>query len=321
MKVPYVEGVASHNGPESCGGDREVTAEALTGESAGQVLSRENRSTPGRRRVLSRRKATRCILPSPELHRPRVVGDPAHARKLSAREGGSISPLLANIYLHYVFDLWANKWRKEQAFGDVVIVRFCDDFVVGFQHRQEAERFYSELVERFRAFGLELHSGKTRILEFGRFAAENRRRRGKSKPETFDFLGFTHICGRTRKGKFTVFRHTMSKRILAKLRFLKEELRRRLHGPVAEVGKWLRTVLLGHFRYYGLPGNSRKLESFRYHVSCLWLKTLCRRSQRHKMNWDRMRCLIARWLPSPRIYRPYPDLSLYVTTRGRSPVR
>jgi len=236
-------------------------------------------------------------------------------------QGGSISPLLANIYLHYVFDLWANKWRKEQAFGDVVIVRFCDDFVVGFQHRQEAERFYSDLVERFRAFGLELHSGKTRILEFGRFAAENRRRRGKSKPETFDFLGFTHICGRTRKGKFTVFRHTMSKRILAKLRFFKEELRRRLHGPVAEVGKWLRTVLLGHFRYYGLPGNSRKLESFRYHVSCLWLKTLCRRSQRHKMNWDRMRCLIARWLPSPRIYRPYPDLSLYVTTRGRSPVR
>lgn len=195
-------------------------------------------------------------------------------------QGASISPLLANIYLHYVFDLWANKWRKVQARGDVVIVRFGDDFVVGFQHRQEAERFYSDLVERFKAFGLELHGGKTRIIEFGRFAAENRRRRGEGKPETFDFLGFTHICSRTRKGKFAILRLTISKRIRVKLKFVKEELRRRLHWPIPEVGKWLRTVLLGHFRYYGLPGNSRKLESFRYHVTCLWFKTLRRRSQR-----------------------------------------
>jgi group II intron reverse transcriptase/maturase len=236
-------------------------------------------------------------------------------------QGGSISPLLANIYLHYVFDLWANKWRKVHSRGDVVIVRFCDDFVVGFQCRQEAERFYSDLVERFKGFGLELHSGKTRIIEFGRFAADNRRRRGEGKPETFDFLGFTHICGKTRKGKFTVFRHTISKRILAKLRFLKEELRRRLHWPIPVVGRWLRTVLLGHFRYFGLPGNGRKLESFRYHVICLWLKTLRRRSQRHRMTWNRMNRLVARWLPLPRVYHAYPDLSLYVTTRGRSPVR
>lgn len=236
-------------------------------------------------------------------------------------QGASISPLLANIYLHYVFDLWANKWRKVQARGDVVIVRFGDDFVVGFQHRQEAERFYSDLVERFKAFGLELHGGKTRIIEFGRFAAENRRRRGEGKPETFDFLGFTHICGRTRKGKFAILRLTISKRIRAKLRFVKEELRRRLHWPIPEVGKWLRTVLLGHFRYYGLPGNSRKLESFRYHVTCLWFKTLRRRSQRHRMNWDRMNRLVARWLPLPRICHGYPDLSLYVRTQGRSPVR
>ena len=236
-------------------------------------------------------------------------------------QGGSISPLLANIYLHYVFDLWANKWRKVHARGEVVMVRFCDDFVVGFQHRQEAERFYSDLIERFRAFGLELHGGKTRIIEFGRFAAENRRRRGEGKPETFDFLGFTHICGRTWKGRFTVLRHTIGKRMRAKLRFLKEELRRRLHQPIPEVGKWLRTVLLGHYRYFGLPGNSRKLESFRYHVTCLWLKTLRRRSQRHRTNWDRMNRLAARWLPLARICHAYPNLSLYVTTRGRSPVR
>lgn len=236
-------------------------------------------------------------------------------------QGGSISPLLANIYLHYVFDLWANKWRKVHARGDVVMVRFCDDFVVGFQHRQDAERFYSDLTERFRAFGLELHGGKTRIIEFGRFAAENRKRRGEGKPETFDFLGFTHICGTTRKGKFTILRHTIGKRIRAKLRILKEELRRRLHRPIPEVGKWLRTVVLGHYRYFGVPSNSRKLESFRYHVTCLWLKTLRRRSQRHRTNWDRMGRLAARWLPLPRIYHAYPNLSLYVSTRGRSPVR
>lgn len=236
-------------------------------------------------------------------------------------QGGSISPLLANIYLHYVFDLWANKWRKERARGDVVIVRYCDDFVVGFEHREEAEGFYEALVERFKEFGLELHSGKTRILEFGRFAATNRRRRGQGKPETFDFLGFTHICGKTRKGKFTVWRHTIGKRMRAKLREIKEELRRRLHWPIPVVGKWLRTVILGHFRYYGVPGNSRKLASFRYHITCLWLKSLRRRSQKHRTNWDRMNRLAARWLPLPRICHAYPDLSLYVRTRGRSPVR
>mgnify|MGYP005654498483 CR=1 FL=1 len=236
-------------------------------------------------------------------------------------QGGSISPLLANIYLHYVFDLWANKWRKERARGDVVIVRYCDDFVVGFEHREEAERFFEALVERFKEFGLELHSGKTRILEFGRFAAANRRRRGQGKPETFDFLGFTHICGKTRKGKFTVWRHTIGKRMRAKLREIKEELRRRLHWPIPVVGKWLRTVILGHFRYYGVPGNSRKLASFRYHITCLWLKSLRRRSQKHRTNWDRMNRLAARWLPLPRICHAYPDLSLYVRTRGRSPVR
>ena len=236
-------------------------------------------------------------------------------------QGGSISPLLANIYLHYVFDMWADKWRRVNGRGEMVIVRFCDDFVVGFQYREDAERFYEELVERFRKFGLALHSGKTRIIEFGRFAAQNRRQRGKGKPETFDFLGFTHICGKTRKGKFTVLRHSISKRIIAKLKELKRELRKRLHWPIPEVGKWLRSVLLGHYRYYGLPGNSRKLNAFRYHLIHLWYKSLGRRSQRSRINWGRMERLIKRYAPSARITHPYPDLNLYVITRGRSPVR
>lgn len=236
-------------------------------------------------------------------------------------QGGSISPLLANIYLHYVFDLWANKWRKGHGGGEVVIVRFCDDFVVGFQYRQDAERFFEDLTERFREFNLELHGGKTRIIEFGRFAAENRRRWGKGKPETFDFLGFTHICSKTATGKFIVVRQTISKRMVAKLKVVKDELYKRLHWSVPKVGNWLRVVVLGHCRYYGLPGNSRKLSSYVYHLTRLWFKALCRRSQRHKINWDRMKRLAKRWIPLPRICHTYPNLSLYVNTRGRSPVR
>jgi len=245
--------------------------------------------------------------------------------KLSSEEGvpqgGSVSPLLANIYLHYVFDLWASKWRKETARGEVVIIRFCDDFVVGFQYREDAQRFYGDLVERFKRFSLELHNDKTRIIEFGRFAAHNRRRRGEGKPETFNFLGFTHICGKTRGGKFIVCRRTINKRMTAKLKELKQELRRRLHRPVPEVGRWLRSVLLGHYRYYGLPGNSRKLSALRYHLIRLWFKALGRRSQRSKIDWQRMNRLINRYIPPIRIMHPNPDLSLYVTTRGRSPVR
>jgi len=236
-------------------------------------------------------------------------------------QGGSISPLLANIYLHYVFDLWADQWRRKHADGDVIIVRFCDDFVVGFQYRKDAERFLADLRERFLRFNLELHKDKTRLIEFGRFAAQNRKRRGKRRPETFDFLGFTHICGKTDNGKFTVLRHSIGKRIRAKLMELKMELRRRLHHPLPVVAKWLRVVLLGHYRYYGVPGNSRKLQSFYFHLSRMWYKALRRRSQRHRLKWERMDRLINRWLPRPRIYHSYPDLSMYVTTRGRSPVR
>ena len=236
-------------------------------------------------------------------------------------QGGSISPLLANVYLHYVFDLWAHQWRQKHATGDIIIVRFCDDFVVGFEHRHEAEQFKKALVERFQKFNLELHPAKTRLIEFGRFAEKNRKRKGLGKPETFDFLGFTHICGRTQNGKFIVWRHTIGKRIRRKLKELGSELRKRLHVPIPLVGKWLRSVLRGHFRYFGVPGNSRKLESFRYHLSQLWYKILRRRSQRSRLNWDRMKRLIERWLPKVRVMHPYPDLQLYVTTRGRSPVR
>lgn len=236
-------------------------------------------------------------------------------------QGSSISPLLANVYLHYVFDLWAHQWRQKHATGDIVFVRFCDDFVVGFEHRQEAERFKEALIERFEKFNLELHADKTRLIEFGRFAAKNRERQGLGKPQTFDFLGFTHICGRTQKGKFIVLRHTIGKRMRRKLMELGKELRRRLHVPIPLVGKWLRSVLNGHFRYFGVPGNSRKLESFKYHLSQLWYKVLRRRSQRSKLNWERMKRLIERWLPKVRVMHPYPDFQLYVSTRGRSPVR
>lgn len=236
-------------------------------------------------------------------------------------QGGSISPLLANVYLHYVLDLWADQWRSKHAGGDVIIVRYCDDFVVGFQYRKDAERFLADLRERFLKFNLELHKDKTRLIEFGRFAAQNRKSQGKGKPETFDFLGFTHICGKTENGKFMVLRHGIGKRIRAKLRELKIELKRRLHNPVPVVAKWLRVVLLGHYRYYGVPGNSRKLHSFYFHLSRIWHKALLRRSQRHRLNWERMSRLIDRWLPRPRICHSYPDLSMYVTTRGRSPVR
>ena len=236
-------------------------------------------------------------------------------------QGGSVSPLLANVYLHYIFDLWAHQWRQKHATGDIVIVRFCDDFVVGFEHQQEAEQFKQALIERFEKFNLELHADKTRLIEFGRFAAKNRERTALGKPETFDFLGFTHICGRTQKGKFIVLRHTIGKRMRRKLMELGKELRRRLHVPIPLVGKWLRSVLNGHFRYFGVPGNSRKLESFRYHLSQLWYKVLRRRSQRSKLNWERMKRLIERWLPKVRVMHPYPDFQLYVSTRGRSPVR
>ena len=236
-------------------------------------------------------------------------------------QGGSISPLLANIYLHYALDLWAQRWRTTKARGDVIVVRYADDFIVGFQHRDDAERFLGELKERLQKFELELHPDKTRLVEFGRFAATNRQERNEGKPETFDFLGFTHICGTTRKGRFIVRRQTARKKARAKLKEVKVELRRRLHHPIPEVGKWLRAVLRGHYQYYGVPFNGFAMSAFRYQVARLWHTALSRRSQRGNVNWERMGRLVKQWLPYPRVCHPYPEQRLAVITRGRSPVR
>ncbi|MFQ5927784.1 MAG: group II intron reverse transcriptase/maturase [Terriglobia bacterium] len=239
-------------------------------------------------------------------------------------QGSSIGPLLANIYLHYAFDLWAQSWRKRRARGEVILVRFADDIVAGFQYRSDAERFLVELRKRLAKFCLELHPDKTRIIEFGRFAAENRRRRGQGKPETFDFLGFTHSCAKTRKGKFAVLRQTKKKRMQRKLKAVKAELRRRLHQPVPEVGAYLRSVVLGHFRYYGVPRNGPALCSFRQGVVWLWWRSLRRRSQKHRRT-KKLRRRFWRWvrrfLPNACILHPYPEQRLVVITQGRSPVR
>src|SRR5437899_4042923 len=229
-------------------------------------------------------------------------------------QGGSISPLLANVYLHYGFDLWVQRWRRTQAHGDMIAVRYADDFIVGFQHRADAERFLAELRARLAKFSLELHSEKTRLLEFGPFAAENRRRAGQGKPETFNFLGFTHICGKKRNGRFTVVRQTIRKRLQAKLSEVKAELRRRLHDPIPVVGAWLRQVVSGHTRYYGVPMNSAAIAMFRFQVGWLWHRALARRSHTGHISWERMRRLVERWLPPGSICHPYPLRRLGVIT-------
>ena len=239
-------------------------------------------------------------------------------------QGSSIGPLLANIYLHYAFDLWAHNWRKRYARGDVVLVRFADDIVAGFQYRSDAERFQRALRERFAKFCLELHPDKTRLIEFGRFAAENRRKRGEGKPETFDFLGFTHCCDRTREGKFIVLRQTSKKRMRRKLKEVKAELQRRMHDPVQEVGRYLRRVVEGHNRYYGVPRNGPALTTFSHAVEVLWWRSVQRRSQKHRRKKKLRRRFwtwVNRFIPSMRILHPYPEQRLRVMTRGRSPVR
>jgi RNA-directed DNA polymerase len=231
-----------------------------------------------------------------------------------AIQGGSISPLLSNIFLHYVFDLWANQWRHQAGRNKVIVVRFADDFVVGFESRLDALQFQEDLKERLSRFKLELHPEKTRLIEFGRNAAVNRKQRGEGKPETFDFLGFTHICGKSRKGRFALLRKTMRKKMQRKLMELKKELRKRMHAPISEVGKWLKSVLAGHYRYYGVPSNSHSMSLFRYQLLCYWKWIICRRSQRQRTTWERMKLIAARWLPLPHIYHPYPGERLRVTT-------
>jgi RNA-directed DNA polymerase len=222
-------------------------------------------------------------------------------------QGASASPLLANVYLHYVFDLWAEWWRKRHAHGDMVMTRFADDFIVGFEHKEDADRFLDELSGRFATFGLELHPDKTRLIEFGQYAAWKRARRGLGKPETFDFLGFTHICARTRNGRFKVRRITISKRMRAKLKQVKDDLRRRMHLPIPEQGRWLASVLNGHMAYYAVPGNIHAVAAFRSQVIRYWRHTLKRRSQKTRITWERMNRMAARWLPRARNKHPYPE--------------
>ena len=228
-------------------------------------------------------------------------------------QGAVISPLLANLYLHYVFDLWAQQWRKRQARGAMIMVRYADDIVVGFQHEAEARRFQEDLRIRLADFALQLNGDKTRLLEFGRHAAANRRRRGRGKPESFDFLGFTHICERTRGGKFTVRRRTQRRRMQAKLKEIKQTLRRRMHEPIAEQGGWLRQVVRGYFGYHAVPYNIRALTVFRLQVRWLWWRSLRRRSQKDRTSRKTMIRLAKQWLPEPKILHPWPEQRFAVT--------
>jgi RNA-directed DNA polymerase len=222
-------------------------------------------------------------------------------------QGGVISPLLSNVFLHYVFDLWIQHWRRTQAQGDVVVVRWADDFVIGFQSKTEAERCLAELKKRFGKFGRALHPEKTRLIEVGPFAAQNRLRRGQRRPETFDFLGFTHGCGKKRSnGMYTVVRLTVKKRIGRKLQEVKAELRRRMHEPISRQGKWLRAVVGGFVRYHGVPMNTAAVSHFRFQIGRYWHHALKRRSQRTRINWKRMERIIDRWLPPAAVCHPYP---------------
>jgi hypothetical protein len=225
------------------------------------------------------------------------------------------------VYLHYVFDLWADYWRGRHAHGDVIIVRFADDFIVGFEYEEDAQRFLSALHERFAKFGLQLHPDKTRLIEFGRNAARQRATRGLGKPDTFNFLGFTHICAKSKTGRFWLKRVTISKRMRVKLREVNDQLKRRRHQPVPLQGAWLRSVVQGHLAYYAVPGNTDAVAAFRTQATRHWYKALRRRSQRTRLNWDRMNRLAKRWLPPARVKHPFPEVRFNARTRGRSPVR
>src|SRR6266702_4795005 len=222
-------------------------------------------------------------------------------------QGAVASPLLTNVYLHYLFDLWAKRWRRKEATGNVIILRFADDIVVGFQHEADARRFWEAMRVRFEQFSLALHPDKTRLLEFGRHAAATRQQRGLGKPETFTFLGFIHICGKSRRGAFQLQRKTRGDRMRAKLREIKEQLRERMHEPIPEQGRWLKQVVTGFFAYHAVPTNSRALSAFRHYVTDRWRRTLRRRSQKDGMTWERITKIADAWLPQPRILHPWPE--------------
>jgi RNA-directed DNA polymerase len=241
--------------------------------------------------------------------------------EMGSPQGATVSPLLANVYLHYVFDLWAEHWRKSHAGGDIVIVRFADDAVIGFEREEDARDFLKQLNERMAKFQLELNTEKTRLIRFGRFAAQSCQQDGRSKPETMAFLGFTHICGRSANGKFQLLRHTIAKRQKAKLKEIGRELKARRHDPIPAQGQWLRQVVTGYYNYYGVPTNIRSLVTFRIQVTRRWLHALRRRSQRSKMNWERIERLSDRWVPTARICHPWPQARFDATTQGKSRVR
>jgi RNA-directed DNA polymerase len=236
-------------------------------------------------------------------------------------QGAPVSPLLANVYLHYVFDLWVQQWRSRHARGEVIVVRYADDVVLGFQHQSDAEGFRKDLEQRLAGFGLALNAEKTRLIRFGRFAAQQRSERGLGRPETFDFLGFTHVCTKIKDGRFAVRRRTIKKRMAAKLKQVKASLMARRHWPIEMQGRWLGAVVRGHLAYYSVPGNIHQVTAFRDEIIRLWRKALRRRSQKTRMNWQRMRRLADRWLPRARYTHPWPNERFAVRTQVRSPVR
>jgi group II intron reverse transcriptase/maturase len=229
--------------------------------------------------------------------------------KEGSPQGAVISPTLANLYLHYALDVWAEAWRKKVAHGDVIIVRYADDAVLGFEHQHEAECFLEQLRERLQKFGLELHPDKTRLIEFGRFAAERRKKRGQGRPETFNFLGFTHICGTNHTtGNFALHRRTIGKRMAAKLKDIKAKLRVRMHRKVGGTVKWLQQVVRGYYQYHAVPGNLQRMATFRWEVARLWYRTLRRRSQRSRQTWERFHARLGSLLPVIQVLHPYPDV-------------
>lgn len=254
------------------------------------------------------------------LHAGVLEGSSLTQSEVGTVQGGSVSPLLANIYLHYAFDLWVKQWRQRHARGDVIVVRYADDWVAGFQYIGDAQAFQKAIAERLKIFGLALHPDKTRLIEFGRYARDNFSRRGTGKPQTFDFLGFTHCCGETRNGKFTILRLTSAKRLRGKLQSLKLEMRKRMHHPITEQGQYLKAVVNGHARYFGVPNNGQRLMRFKREVARIWRRSLSRRSQ-CPITWKRMYRLMNHWLPNPKICHPYPAQRLIVTTQGRSRMR
>jgi RNA-directed DNA polymerase len=242
--------------------------------------------------------------------------------QVGAPQGAVISPILANVYLHYAYDLWAQRWRCTKATGDMIVVRFADDTIVGFEHEQEAKAFLQDLHERLRAFELALHPDKTRLIRFGRQAAKQRASLGEGKPETFDFLGFTHFCTRSRTwGTFVIGRKTIKKRMRAKLKAIKVELRKRMHDPIAKTGEWVQQMLQGHLNYYAVSGNHPSMWWFCNQVRWLWLKSLRRRSQKAHLSWERFIRIADRFFPPIKVLHPLPCHRFDAKTRGRSPVR